>query len=253
LFIRNIEWQTRLKQKKCYKMSVIYKIVNTINGKFYIGSTVNFENRKYLHTHKLRQNKHHSPVLQNSWNKYGKGAFEFEIIERVKRKDRLIEREQFWMDKLLPTFNCSPTAESPLGMKHTAQSRKNMSRAHIGIKPTKEALAKRSLKQSGKFHHLYGKQRSQAVKDKISKGLKVYYAKHGHPSKGLHTTEKAKQLLREANWIPILQYTIDGEFVKEWQGASVAAKELGLHASNIGDCLKGRVHKTGNFKWGYKN
>ena len=234
-------------------MSVIYKIVNTINGKFYIGSAVNFENRKHIHTHKLRHNKHHSPVLQNSWNKYGKGVFEFEIIERVERKDKLIEREQFWMDKLHPVFNCSPTAESPLGTKHTVQSRKNMSRAHVGIKPTKEALAKRSLKQSGKFHHLYGKQRTQVVKDKISKGLKIYYANREPPNKGKHITEEAKQVLREANWIPICQYTLEGEFVKEWEGASVAAKELGLHASNIGVCLKGKVHKTGNFKWRYKN
>ena len=36
------------------------------------------------------------------------------------------------MDLLKPKFNCNPIAGSPLGTKHTLQSRLNMSKAHKG-------------------------------------------------------------------------------------------------------------------------
>lgn len=59
---------------------VIYKITNTINGKYYIGSTVDFKKRKYTHTWKLNKGIHHSVYLQNAWNLYGASNFRFEIL-----------------------------------------------------------------------------------------------------------------------------------------------------------------------------
>lgn len=61
--------------------SGIYKIVNNVNGKVYIGSTKNFDKRKQQHFYTLSQKKHHSPKLQRSYNKHGKESFEFQIVE----------------------------------------------------------------------------------------------------------------------------------------------------------------------------
>jgi hypothetical protein len=38
--------------------------------------------------------------LQNAWNKYGEDNFYFSVLELVPDKDKLIEREQYWIDKL---------------------------------------------------------------------------------------------------------------------------------------------------------
>lgn len=59
----------------------VYKITNLINNKIYIGSTlVDFDKRWKHHISALNKNKHHSPHLQNAYNKYGKENFKFEIL-----------------------------------------------------------------------------------------------------------------------------------------------------------------------------
>lgn len=55
----------------------IYKIKNKITDKIYIGSTLDFKKRKQSHLNALQNGNHHSYHLQNSYNKFGKDAFEF--------------------------------------------------------------------------------------------------------------------------------------------------------------------------------
>ena len=59
----------------------IYKIGNLVDGKTYIGSSVNVHARKYKHFWMLRTNKHDNSHLQNSYNKFGEENFTFEILE----------------------------------------------------------------------------------------------------------------------------------------------------------------------------
>jgi hypothetical protein len=51
----------------------IYKIENLIDGKTYIGSSVNLESREYKHFWMLERGSHDNIHLQNSYNKFGKG------------------------------------------------------------------------------------------------------------------------------------------------------------------------------------
>ena len=79
--------------------SGIYRITNIINGKFYVGQTIDLIARKSSHFVYLRGNNHHNPKLQAAYNKYGAEAFVFEALERVDRIN-LAEREAFWVTKL---------------------------------------------------------------------------------------------------------------------------------------------------------
>jgi group I intron endonuclease len=63
--------------KKCG----IYKITNTKNNFYYIGSSVDITSRFCNHRSSLRKNSHNNPKLQNAWNKYGEHCFSFEIVE----------------------------------------------------------------------------------------------------------------------------------------------------------------------------
>jgi group I intron endonuclease len=58
----------------------IYKIINTINNKVYIGSSRNLKKREKTHFYKLDHNTHTNRHLQSAYLKYGKAAFLFEII-----------------------------------------------------------------------------------------------------------------------------------------------------------------------------
>lgn len=62
-------------------MGYVYRILNTINNKNYIGITVNYEERWQQHKRALRKNKHVNLKLQHAWNKYGEQSFIFEILE----------------------------------------------------------------------------------------------------------------------------------------------------------------------------
>jgi len=78
------------------KICGIYKISNLVNGKIYIGQSVDVYDRIAHHKAELRNNRHSNKYLQYSWNKYGEENFSFEIIESCKRNE-LNNREQYWI------------------------------------------------------------------------------------------------------------------------------------------------------------
>lgn len=84
--------------------SGIYKIENLINGKIYIGSSVDLLGRKNAHFSQLNRNIHGNKKLQNSFNKYGKDNFNFKILVKCPPEYRL-KLEQWFIDNLKPWFN----------------------------------------------------------------------------------------------------------------------------------------------------
>jgi group I intron endonuclease len=115
----------------------IYKITNTVNGRFYIGSAVNLARRWTEHQQKLRRGKHANSHLQRSWLAHGGVVFGIEILEHVAALSNLIGREQFWIDRLQASgpagYNLSPTAHSVLGYRHSPETRKRISEAKAGL------------------------------------------------------------------------------------------------------------------------
>ncbi len=83
-------------------MGCIYQIRNILNGKIYVGSTWKpLRKRKSEHLTKLRTNKHSSPHLQNSFNKYGEDNFMFDLQNNfIKSFNNLIDviNEMGWKD-----------------------------------------------------------------------------------------------------------------------------------------------------------
>jgi group I intron endonuclease len=77
-------------------MQGIYKIVNMKNNKLYIGQSIDIENRIKKHKYLLRTGKD-SQHLQNAWYKYGEECFCFSIIEIVKDRKELNNREIYWI------------------------------------------------------------------------------------------------------------------------------------------------------------
>lgn len=84
----------------------IYKIVNKIDGKEYIGKTekTNIQLRWKRH---LSDCKRHSTKLYNAIKKYGSNNFEIYVMECTGKVDRqrLNERERYWIEVLEPEYN----------------------------------------------------------------------------------------------------------------------------------------------------
>lgn len=135
------------------KISGIYKIINIENGKYYIGSAVDIKNRWKTHKRLLKNNKHYNNHLQSAYNKYGNENFLYEVIEET---ENLIEREQFWLDKLNANdnsfgYNKRIIATSNLGIKLSDSTREKLRISHIGNKQSKETIKKISESQYKKI------------------------------------------------------------------------------------------------------
>jgi group I intron endonuclease len=196
-------------------MKAIYRIQNLKTGDFYIGSSADYIYRKWCHLRDLRAGKHHSPILQNSWNKHGENSFLFAIVEET---DNLIEREQFYLDTLNPRYNICKKAGSPLGIKHTYEARLHMSLAHKGKKLSPESVAKRTAT-------VLGVKRSEGAKLNMSKAAVKFR---------------------------VLQYDSEGNFLQEWESARQAALSLSLNADKIRRVCRGVRNTCGKFIWKYK-
>ena len=131
---------------------IIYKAINRINGKIYIGQTVNsLENRIGKH---LCEKKLNNP-FPRALRKYGIQSFEFSIIDNASSKEVLDIKEKFWIrqyDSHGPQgYNLTDGGEGSCGFKHTKESRKKM-----------------GLLQTGEKSHRWGKHHSEKTRKKMS-------------------------------------------------------------------------------------
>lgn len=87
----------------------IYKITNNINGKCYIGQTIDSDKRwkehKQYSKYKSNGNKYVYP-LANAMRKYGIENFSFEMLEELPNdKDLLYEKEKYYYNIYQPKYN----------------------------------------------------------------------------------------------------------------------------------------------------
>lgn len=80
---------------------------------------------------------------------------------------------------------------------------------------------------------------------KRSKSLKVYWENNSHPLSG----KPLPPDVIEKRYKPVIQYSLDGDFIKEWPSQFEVYKTLKL---DINNCLKQRYRTSGGFQWKYK-
>lgn len=174
------------------RISGIYTITNTINGKIYYGSSVNIRRRWYIHRATLKRGKHHNPHLQNAWDKYGENAFRFDILKQVPA-DQLLITEQAFLDivKQTPTlyYNISFDAECcPRGYEHTTIKR-------LFNTPKYKRLF--SKLTTGENNGMFGKKHSYETIKMMSDKRKTYFKTNPNPMFGKRHSDKTKKIIRE--------------------------------------------------------
>ena len=111
----------------------IYKITNNINGKVYIGKSVELDKREYVHFSRLKNNNHINKHLQSSYNKYGESAFTYSVLLYCEEKDL-----NMFEIRAIKTFNA---ADNRYGYNKTLGGE--------GQRPNEETRQKISESQKG--------------------------------------------------------------------------------------------------------
>ena len=203
-------------RRKYYNISGIYQIQSLINNKLYIGSAVNLNRRKKEHWDGLKQGIHHSILLQRHVNKYGIDDLQFSVIEYC-RKEKLIEREQHYLDSLNPKFNICKVAGSCLGIKRSEES-KQKNREYAVLKMSnpinREILRKAAIKQfsnpllierlstlaknrTGDSNGMFGRHHSVHTIEKIRKQKLDLYKVSDNPMLGKKHSKETKLIMSD--------------------------------------------------------
>jgi group I intron endonuclease len=184
--------------------SGIYKIINVVNNKFYVGSAVNLRRRKARHFTELRNNRHNNRHLQAAWAKYGEKSFVFVVVEEVADTTKLLTAENVWLKEhvgkdycynigvdatapmlgksgeLSPTWGYNHTAEAKLnigkhsrGRRHRKDSRDKIRMRLLGKPRPAEVRAKIAASVSGERNPNYGKPRDPSFIEKVSRRVVV--------------------------------------------------------------------------------
>jgi len=185
----------------------IYKIENIKNNKKYIGSTINFEKRKKYHLWELRNNRHHSIILQRAWNKYKEHNFIIKIIGLIDYND-IVKEEQNYIN-LYGEYNSNKIANiPPLYAVPIIIYDKNYN--YIGdFKSIQHANRVLNEKMSNKGKYPY-----------YSKGYFIF--KSGTKIKDIkyHIRHRYDKLCKIK---PIYQFSLNCDFIKEWECMSDAS------------------------------
>ena len=181
--------------------NVIYKIINLVNDKFYVGSTTNKKVRFRDHRKQLRGNRHHCKHLQAAWNKYGEAKFIFEVVEEVGEDKNLQAAEDLWLKQHFSKEYCYNSGAS-------------------SIAPWRGVY--------GAAHPNFGKPVSDEQKEQISQKLKEFYAAdyYNHPRVGRAHSEETKAKISATKKLnPVAHW--EGKERSAETKAKISAAQLG--------------------------
>lgn len=200
-------------------MMGVYKITNP-NGKIYIGQSVNIKKRwKYYYTLNCKG----QTKLYNSLKKYGPENHIFEIIEEC-LENILEERETYYkiqFNSLIEGLNCRIDGKFGYDSPETKEK-------------------KRICKLNNSYAK--GHTKTNQTKNQISKSLKKldFYS----------SPERVKKL-SDSKSLPVFQFDMKGNFIKEWKSAKHAAQTLKNkpNGSDIRACIKGAQKSAYGYIW----
>lgn len=172
------------------KIVGIYKITNLIDGKVYIGQTVNYNKRKKRHLSSLKNGNHHNEHLQRAFDKHGEDSFKIELIKKcnIEELDKL---ERYYIKELDACnhdkgYNMMyggqryrnftkevrlKMSEAGKGRKFTYEHKKKIGLAHKGRTLSQEHISKISATKKKTKIHCGEKNPNALISDSVAKKI----------------------------------------------------------------------------------
>ena len=251
-------------------MGVIYKIVNNVNNKVYIGQTMKKPaDRWQCHKHRaeLPEFKTH---LYNAMRKYGVENFSFEIIEEC-CNDILDDRERFWIQHYK---SYTDGYNETLGGQDAKRKYSYEDICYLLLQgDSKEEVAdffhcdKRTVYNASVS--VLGKTPSQIAQEIFDSQVKYLYTEEGYNIKQIGSMlgcryDKIKKSLNrqkiktksmsESKKTPFTKNVyqkIGNKTVKVYKGIPEASFETKIPYKSIFECLSGRARTAYGYRWDY--
>jgi len=183
----------------------VYLVTNSVNGKQYVGQTINSSNKLG-----------HGRVLLKAYKLHGKDNFSYEpICSGINNRATLNYIERFWinvMGTLVPNgYNIELGGSE--GSTWTEERRRKHSLAQTGAKRNRPLGSKSGMKGKvypeegkrklsealkGRVSPNWGKKASEETKAKMTASQKAHWEKVGSPNKGRKHSEETKAKMRAA-------------------------------------------------------
>jgi len=196
------------------------------NNKKYIGITKRKVEERWINGNGYKKQK----IVYNAIKKYGWENIKHIIILNNLSFKNACKKEIEYIQKYNTTniefgYNNSIGGEkSALGFKHSEEEKQKI----------KEHNAK----------YWKNKHRGSQFMSEIAKGNKN--------RKGKKHSENSKQLNREKHSIKVIQFDLQGNFIKEWNSIKEAENSYKLPRGSISKVCKNKRKTTGGYKWEYK-
>lgn len=209
-------------------MCGIYKIENLINGKIYIGQSVDIQYRFRNHKSESFNPKSNAydTAIHRAIRKYGVDNFSFDVIEECDQ-DKLLEREIYWINYYqsfgngynltsggegVPTVNIKQTQklwDNGLSIKEIAQNLNCQQHTVIRILESYDKYSKQESYKRGR--------------------------------------ENARKKMNKT----VLQYDLYGVFIQKYESIEAASIVTNIKRNNISSALTGKVLSAGGYQWTY--
>lgn len=229
----------------------IYITTNMVNGMKYLGQRKFYRDWKsYLGSGK---------TLLQAIQKYGKENFVRNIVCICNSPSELNQTEydlSIFLNVVESSdwYNLKYGGDSMEGYSPPPEVRAKISKANKG-KPapnkgmpmSEEAKRKQREAQSGEKSAWYGRKHTDETKQKIrDKRIGTYASQE---TKNKMSSQRQGKNNYDAK--PVVQLTIDGDFIREWEYLRQAAKELNICESGICQCCRKQRKFANGYRWMY--
>lgn len=261
------------------KTYIVYCHKNTVNNKCYIGWTsATIEKRWKQHCNSSRYGS--KTYFHAAIKKYGDSVWEHHILQNCNNYEEACQAEIQWISDMKtcllndeegcgynqlpggaggrpgykgPKYYSSITRKmmSVRAQNRSSELRYKVGSANRGKKFSQERINKMIIGRLGYKHSEETKEKikssNQGQKRALETREKIRLAKIGKPMSEIAKAKAGKHCQR-----PVLQYSLDGEFIKEFPSVHTAAIEVHVADTNISKACKDARRSSAGFKWEYK-
>lgn len=244
----------------------------------YVGKSNTPRKRLYRHILNCNESISHKNnwiklLLKNNLRPYVK------VIDDVPKDDWQFY-EEYWIEQFrqwgVKLTNSTSGGDGANGYKHRDESKRKMSKSHTGKKLSKKhkksisESVKKYAKENPNYNRGKGNSKRIIDRDEIYKkyitdnlSLNKCAEYFGVGKKKIFDTLQGYNIKKDKSaWKhqlstkpkkTVLQFDLDGNLIKKWNGLMDIQKELGFNKSNIANCCRGLIKSSKGFIWKYED